>query len=109
MKYGFKDPYFDKNFLFNKKYLSEINYAPGCHTSNPKARFLKKIIFSEKKYIALHYKFLSPQYTVNRHMVAGKRTSEDDKRSGWGTHYECSPETIIGFYEEQKNKLIEIK
>ena len=108
MKYGFRDPHFDKNFLFNKKYLSEINYAPGCHTSNPKARFFKKLIFSEKKYIALHYKYLSPQHTVNRHMLYSKRLSEDNKRKGWGEQYSYV-ESVIGFYEKQKDKLIEIK
>lgn len=108
MKYGFKDVGFDKNYLFNKKYINDINYAPGAHSSNPTLTNPNKLKYSDKIYRALHYKYLSPQYTIDRHSLFGKRLSVDNKRKGWGIHYSFSGEIIIKYYEENEKKLIKI-
>jgi hypothetical protein len=103
MCYGFRDLGFDKTFLFNKKLINEINYSPGCHKSQPKSNLGVK--FSKKTYRALHYKYLNPKYTVERHSLFGNRLSDENKRKGWGIHYTFTEESIIKYYHEMSKKL----
>lgn len=108
MKYGFKDVGYGKNYLFNKKYINDINYAPGAHTSNPTLTNPNKLKYSDKIYRALHYKYLSPQYTIDRNSLFDKRLSEENKRKGWGIQYSFSDEKTIKYYEDMKINLIKI-
>ena len=108
MKYGFRDPGYGKDYLFDKKYINEINYAPGCHTSNPTLTNQNKLKYSDKIYRALHYKYLSPKYTIDRYSLFKQRLSEDNKHRGWGIHYSFSSESIIKYYEETNKHLIKI-
>lgn len=108
MKYGFKDVGYGKNYLFNKKYINDINYAPGAHTSNPTLTNPNKLKYSDKIYRALHYKYLSPQYTIDRNSLFNKRLSEENKRKGWGIQYSFSDEKTIKYYEDMKINLIKI-
>lgn len=108
MKYGFKDVGYGKNYLFNKKYINDINYAPGAHTSNPTLTNPNKLKYSDKIYRALHYKYLSPQYTIDRNSLFDKRLSEENKRKGWGIQYYFSDEKTIKYYEDMKINLIKI-
>lgn len=105
---GFRDYGFDKCVLFNKKFIEEINYGPGCHQCNPLPKNGESIKFNTNEYKLLHYKYLSPTYTVNRHKMFGDRLSEENKQRGWGIHYTFSSESIIKFYDDKKNELIKL-
>ena len=107
MKYGFRDLGFDKCILFNKKFIKEINYSVGAHSCHP-VGYNNGVKFNNNTYRLLHYKYLSPSYTVNRHKMFGERLSEINKKRGWGIHYGFSSESIIEYYNEQKNKLIKL-
>lgn len=108
MKYGFRDILYDKNYLFNKKFFNELNYDPGCHTFKPIMLKTNNLIFSEKPYRAFHYKYLSPQYTIDRNMLFNNRLSDENKSKRWGIQYTFSPESVINYYKDQKNKLIKL-
>ena len=105
---GFKDAGFDKKIMFNKKKLAQINYGPGGHSCNPKANNGFNIKYSDSKYKLIHYKYLSPNYTVSRHGLFGKRLSQENRSRGWGVHYTFSPESILSFYKEKSKNLIKI-
>lgn len=78
MLYGFRNhpwignqnpnPY-DKWWLFNKKYIAEINYKEGSHPSGmgrTQSIGVPLKYGSSNVYNAYHYKFISPEYTVKR-------------------------------------------
>jgi len=105
MKFGFIDPGFDKCILFNKKFIKEINYSVGSHTCSP-TTYTHPIKYNKNSYRLLHYKYLSPEFTINRHKMFGERLSEINKKNGWGIHYNFSSESIIQYYKDkQKTKI----
>jgi len=90
IKYGSRAPQYDKAYLFDTTALSEINYSAGCHYCNP----VGKIQRSENAYKLLHYKAISEDYIVQRHLEFGRRMSKQNLSHGWGAHYLDSEETI---------------
>lgn len=83
------EPY-DKYYLFNKKHIKEINYAPGCHNANP----VGNVKYSDKKYLLYHYKCINPEMMANRYAEYATRLSPENKAKGYGNHYNQTPEFI---------------
>lgn len=83
--HGFRDPGYDKSLLFNKKYIHEINYDPGCHHSYP----VGHVSDSSKIYQIRHYQYCNLNAFVSKRMETKKRLSEANKRNGWGVP-QCS-------------------
>jgi len=77
--YGFRDGGYDKDVLFNKKFISEINYSTGAHQCNS----IGQIQYSNP-YKLYHYKSISPNYCVARCADTAKRLSAANKSNGWG-------------------------
>ena len=74
-----KDTVYDKDLLFNKKYV-DINYINNdCHFTNSKG-----IIKDSKPYLMYHYKYVNPDIFVNKQKTSAKRLSEINKKNGWG-------------------------
>lgn len=107
-KYGFRDVGFDKCVLFNKKHIKEINYSVGSHGCNPIPHADSSVIFNKTPYRLLHYKYLHPNYTVERHKMFGKRLSDENRMRGWGIHYNFSSESIYEYYNNKKKELIKL-
>jgi len=67
MLYGFRDYPYDKNILFNKKYISEINYEHGAHPKYQDMRIIGNVnIGATKEFKLIHYKWLGREYTINK-------------------------------------------
>jgi glycosyltransferase involved in cell wall biosynthesis len=81
---------YDKYYLFNRKKIKEINYWPGCHKASPAGN----VAFSRVTYPVRHYKYINPDYMVQRHAMFAARLSDDNKQKGYGGHYQYSEETI---------------
>ena len=79
MKYGYRDGGYDKDVLFNKKFISETNYGPGCHSSN----FVGHIKYSQP-YKLYHYKAVNVEETIARCADTAKRLSQTNRANGWG-------------------------
>jgi len=94
IKYGARCEPYDKFYLFNKKFISDINYKPGCHECKP----IGKAVKSKTKYIAYHYKCINPDFQVERYASYAGRLSEENKKNGWGNHYLQTPEQIKGAF-----------
>lgn len=77
--HGFRDGGYDKDALFNKKFISEINYGTGAHSCNSTGH-----IKYSKPYKLYHYKSISPNYCVARCADTAKRLSAANKANGWG-------------------------
>lgn len=80
MKYGIRDGGYDKNILFNKKYIKEINYGVGCHNCNP----IGTVKFGTKQYIMYHYRDINPDFTISRSKSTTSRLSDANKMHKWG-------------------------
>ncbi len=75
-----QDTVYDKDLLFNKKYV-DINYINNdCHFTNSKG-----IIKNSKPYLMYHYKYVNPDVFVNKQKTSAKRLSEINKKNGWGS------------------------
>lgn len=95
--HGFREPFYDKVYCFNKTIIEEINYAPGCHICSPKVRGSNSPsvkLNTLGPYLTCHYKYINPDYMVNRHAEFNKRLSLENRQQGYGIHYQNSEEQI---------------
>lgn len=104
LRKGIRDGGHDKRHIFNRRLITDMNYSPGAHTSNPKG----VIKFSEKKYKVIHYKWLSLDYVSDRHSFYSKRMSDANKKNGWGIQYYWTQARLNEVYESLLPHLIDI-
>jgi len=98
--HGVRHAFSDKSYLFNKKYIQEINYEPGCHKSNP----VGTVSLSKEAYKAYHYNFINADMSVEKYKTYAKRLSPENIQKGWGVHYTMPEEKIRAeFLELRKN------
>lgn len=83
IKYGARCEPYDKSYCFNKKFIKEINYSPGCHQCKP----VGTAKVSPKAYTLYHYKCINPDFQVARYKMYAARLSPENKANGWGSHY----------------------
>lgn len=105
MKYGVKSPVPGKFCLFNKKYISEINYGPGCHVCNPQG----KVVYSKKAYKLYHYAFINVDATIERFKARAERLSPENLKNRWGYHYLMTPKAIREEYTTERAKAIKVR
>lgn len=105
MKYGVKSPIPSKLFLFNKKFIKEINYGPGCHICNP----IGAISYSKKVYRMYHYASINSDITIAKFKIYRKRLSQENIKNGWGTQYFMTPEEIRQEYEDERKKAVKVR
>lgn len=102
IKYGVRSIYYDKPYLFNKKFIKEINYDPGCHSCNA----IGKINYSDIAYKAYHYNFINLELSIKKYKHYASRLSSENKKNGWGFHYMMAQEKIIEeFMSLRKNAI----
>jgi glycosyltransferase involved in cell wall biosynthesis len=80
MNHGFRDSMYDKKILFNKKFISEINYDAGSHNCSP----IGNVKYSNIIYKLYHYKYINPDLFVSRSLLTGKRLSPLNMKNNWG-------------------------
>ena len=99
IKYGYRAEPHDKSYLFNKKFIKEINYEPGSHIAKPEGI----INFSNKSYIAYHYHFIAKPLLIKRYAMFAKRLSSQNLKNKWGFHYLYTEEQIHKEYERVRS------
>lgn len=104
ISYGVRHPLYDKDLLFNKKFVSQINYQPGCHRSNP----IGIIKYSNTEYKMLHYKYIGENFVVKRYEHFKQRMSEKNKKLGWGYQYLMDEKTLRDVYKQNQLKSFKI-
>lgn len=104
IKYGERFSAYDKSYLFNKKFINEINYECGAHTSRP----FGTIKYSNKAYLLYHYKLINPDFLVSRFKLTAKRLSKNNKATGMGAYNSDPEEKIRNDFEERKRKAVRI-
>lgn len=88
---GFKFDNYSKSIIFSPKYITDINYNPGAHKCDPKG----DVRWSKKIYSVLHYKHIGGvQRTIDRYKEYKPRMSKNNRKNGWGVHYNRSEQSI---------------
>jgi len=100
IRHGVRAPSYDKLVCFDTRAITEINYGAGCHSENPEGR----VQLSTVPYRLRHYKYINPDYMVQRHAIFASRLSENNKKHGWGCHYQYSEADIRAEFEAAKRK-----
>jgi len=96
IKFGIRDKAYDKAYLFNKKYITSVNYNHGCHVCSPQGT----IKYSDIKYKLYHYKYLNINYHIKRNAYTYNRLSELNKKQGWGIQWHVTDQQIKNMFEE---------
>lgn len=104
IKYGARHTFSDKSYLFNKKFISEINYEAGCHRCNP----IGKIVQSSVAYKAYHYNFINIESSIKKYESYAKRLSPENLKNGWGSHYLFPAEKVKAEFLEIRKKAIKL-
>lgn len=104
IKHGIRSASYDKAYLFNKNYISDINYNPGCHTCAPSGY----VEYGKDSFVCCHYKYIHPDYMVNRHRMFAARLSDENLKRGYGGHYLYSEEQIREEFNQARKQAIKI-
>ena len=105
IKYGIRADNYDKAYLFNSKLVSDIGYNHGCHQHSPKGQ----IKYNEKEYLLYHYKFINPDWLVERTKYTYNRLSDINKKMGWGTQWHITEEKLRTDFQEQRRMAIKVR
>lgn len=105
MKYGVRGLEPGKYCLFNKKYLRDINYGPGCHSATPEGQ----VILSQKTYKLYHYNAINIDRTIERFKERSARLSEENRTHHWGDYLFMTPQEIREEYTTERQKAIKIR
>jgi hypothetical protein len=74
----------NKLSLFNPNKIIETNQLPGRHSAEP----IGEVRYPAKDVVLnLHYKYLSFEHTVKRHLELEQKLGKLDKENNWGYHY----------------------
>jgi hypothetical protein len=104
IKYGSRCSPYDKCYLFNKKFIKEINYYPGCHNCNP----IGTVNYSDNKYLLYHYKCINSDFQVARYKLYASRLSSENMIHGWGSHYTQEEQAIRNAYPIWRRDAVKI-
>jgi len=108
IKYGNRTPSYDKDLLFNKKYIREINYGAGCHDHSPGPPEGSIVRYSNNKYKIFHYKYINPNLEVIKSKETSERLSNINKKNNWGIQCLRTEEEIRVEFEGRKKTAIKI-
>jgi hypothetical protein len=99
---GFEFSNYAKNIVFNPQSLSEIGFNPGSHRINPIGNIVTDL--KQSMYV-LHYKHIGGvQRTIDRYKEYQPRMSKNNRKHGWGVHYNRSEQSIHEEWNERMAK-----
>lgn len=104
MKYGARSEALDKFYLFNKKFIKEINYLPGAHKATPQGQ----IVFSKRRYKLYHYCYVYYEETLKKYRGQRARIKPENLKDTPG-YYSETPEEIKDLYTEARKQAIRVR
>lgn len=98
---GFPFSNYSKNIIFNPKEITAINYNHGSHRCEPEGN----VVWSEESLYVLHYKHIGGvQRTIDRYREYQPRMSKNNRKNGWGVHYNRTEQSIREEWNERMAK-----
>jgi len=106
IKYGVFSVGYGKSYLFNKKFIQEINYQPGCHQCHP----IGTINYTDgDPYPAYHMNFVNIDMSIEKYKTYAKRLSKENLQKDWGAHYLFSEEKIRAEFADLRSKAVKVR
>jgi hypothetical protein len=105
--YGIRNAQQDKCFLFNKKYIQEINYDAGCHKCKPISKDIVRL--NTKSYLLYHMKYIDENILIKKYQENKIRLSDINKKKNWGYQYNQTPDEIKNLFKEYRLKAKKIR
>jgi glycosyltransferase involved in cell wall biosynthesis len=105
IRHGVRDSEYDKSYLFNKVFVTEINYCQGAHRSDPRG----VIKISDTAYPIYHYKYINPNYLVERYSKVSVRLSEENLKNSAGIGYLLSEKELRHKFAVQRKKAFRVR
>lgn len=87
IKSGFWSRHYSKNLVFDSKHITDMNFHPGCHNSDPTGKVVTDNDPFTDNIKLLHYKYIDFNKFINKEQAKFNHLSDINKNSGWGTHY----------------------
>lgn len=106
IKYGARSVSYDKSCLFDRRYIQEISYHPGCHECSPVG---EKLIYSETSYKLYHYHAINLDMLTSKFRRNRNRLSRENKKNNWGFHYNYNDEQLRNYYSDLCSNAIKIR
>lgn len=97
VKFGIASVGYSKPCVFNPDMVAEMNYIPGAHAAQPQGLVLPERSNEVK---LLHFRFLGADYVRERFAARHRRLSVENRRWGWGAHYDLPPEQVIDYMKQ---------
>lgn len=98
---GYHFSNYSKNIIFNPKAFEAINYNPGAHRIDP----IGNVVWADHRFYVLHYKHIGGvQRTIDRYKQYQPRMSRNNRRKGWGIHYDRTVPSLIEEWNERMAK-----
>jgi len=96
---GCYSPGYSKSMLVKTKVFSELLYGAGCHNIQKLIPNKENAInYSTGEYNLLHYKHWNIDHVVSRSAMFAQRLSEENKKNGWGFHYNFPAQAHIDYF-----------
>ena len=95
IKHGIESVQYDKVICFNKLYIKEINYTPGCHSCNP----IGDVIYTSKTPKLLHMKFINEDLLAEKYKSYKSRLSAENLKNNWGFQYKEEEQKVRESYK----------
>jgi len=94
-----------KMFLLRPGSIKEMNYTPGSHTAHPEGNVVVDV---HTGIIAMHFKYVSLAYAIDRYEMLSARQSEENKENGWSWHMDKTPGEFYDLFQEATSQLMKI-
>jgi len=98
---GYEFSNYAKSIIFNPKEITSINYNAGAHRCSPSGN----VMWSEDYLYVMHYKHIGGvERTIKRYKEYQPRMSKNNRKNGWGVHYNRTPASLRHEWNERMEK-----
>ena len=91
--------------LFRPSEIKAMNYDAGCHNARPEGNYQLNLT---SELITMHFKHLSPEYTIWRNQFLNARQSSVNRAHGWNWHMGEPGEATYRKFKEIEPRLINV-
>jgi glycosyltransferase involved in cell wall biosynthesis len=104
-RWGGEENIYGKVNIFKLPDITEINYNPGCHHVDLRGNV---ILDTHTEIKTLHMRNLSREFVIARNQRNSRRLGALNRKNGWGTYVDRSPEEIIKLFDEEMAETIKV-
>jgi dTDP-4-dehydrorhamnose 3,5-epimerase-like enzyme len=105
VRYGVREPRYDKPQIFDPNKIEEINFIPGRHLANPSGEVATP---KRPKTKLLHYKYVGADYLLPRQSELRLRLRSADIKDGLGVQYTWDDQRQVAELEQRRRRSVRV-